>query len=73
MDSFTGTPGAPRGEKKQNRLDRERETNPRHPGPEFDPNAKLGESAASRSDRLRQTDVTGLKLRAWIERKQDRY
>jgi hypothetical protein len=73
MDHLTGTPGTPRGESRDNCADRIRTTNPRHPGPEFDPNAKLGESAASRSDRLRQTDVTGLKLRAWIERKQDRY
>ena len=74
MDNyFAGTSGPPRGETKQNRLDRERETNPRHPGPEFDPNSKLGETAANRVDRLRETDIHGLTLRAYIERKQDRY
>jgi hypothetical protein len=73
MDKFNGTPGQPKGENPTNRADRIRTTDPRHPGPEFDPNAKLGETPANRVDRLRETDVTGLKLRHYIERKSDRF
>jgi hypothetical protein len=73
VDKLNGTPGQPRGETATNRADRIRTTDPRHPGPEFDPNSKLGETPANRVDRLRETDVHGLTLKHFIERKTDRY
>jgi hypothetical protein len=76
MDAFTGTSGAPKGESKINAQDRVRTTEPRKSrATEFKPNAAatINETPANRIDRLRETDVCGLTLKHYIERKSDRY
>jgi hypothetical protein len=75
MDHLTGTPGAPRGENPINRQDRIRLTHPRESRrTEYKPNREgPGEDPANRLDRLRETDVRGLTLKHYIERKTDRY
>jgi hypothetical protein len=75
MDHLTGRPGAPKGETATNRADRIRITMPRESRrTEYRPNrAGAGETPANRLDRLRETDVRGMSLKYYVERKTDRF
>jgi hypothetical protein len=75
MDAHSGVPLPPKGETPTNRLDRIRITMPRESRrTEYKPNrAGAGETPANRLDRLRETDVRGLTLKHYIERKTDRF
>jgi hypothetical protein len=74
MYTHPGVPCPPRGESKVNAEDRIRLTDPRSSRrTEFKPNAMVGETVENRGDRLRETDVRGMSLRYFIERKTDRY
>jgi hypothetical protein len=74
MDTHSGVPLPPKGESPVNREDRIRLTEPRRSREtEAKPNAAVGETALSRSDRLREGDVRGLTLKHYIERKTDRF
>jgi hypothetical protein len=70
MDSFTGTPGAPRGESPTNKQDRIRLTEVRKSrATEYKPNREgPGEDPANRLDRLRETNVRGVSLRFYVEK-----
>ena len=75
MDAHAGVPLPPKGETKTNAADRVRLTEPRRSrSTEYKPNrAGIGEDPANRLDRLRETDVRGLTLKHYIERKTDRF